>query len=177
MRDIGTENQRMEVEISSLKLKIEDLNEAVRQGNMKQDTSSIALNCNLQVLLAENQKLVHDFKGKRFTDRRALEIWNYFINISLNKQIISALIFSFEFAHSSRAYFTIFPTVIRTKISENICYCFTTQFQIAFQFNNFFYSTVDCKRLEEMEQDFKRVSVKYHLLLRQKEQLGQRLPG
>lgn len=74
MRDIGTENQRMEVEISSLKLKIKELNEASRQGNMKQDTSSIAMNCNLQVLLAENQKLVHDFKGKRFTDRRALEI-------------------------------------------------------------------------------------------------------
>lgn len=57
----------MESEIVSLKIKIDDLNEALQHSNNRQDvceTNSMVLNCNLQSLVTENQKLVHDFRGK-----------------------------------------------------------------------------------------------------------------
>lgn len=66
-RDVAKEKELMELECSSLKMKIDNLNGALQQANNRQDaceSNSMVLNCNLQALLTENQKLIYDFKGK-----------------------------------------------------------------------------------------------------------------
>lgn len=63
-RDLFTENERMEREISSLKLQIENLKKDLQQTEMDQDGKvNPAMKENLQSLLAENRRLVQDFKS------------------------------------------------------------------------------------------------------------------
>lgn len=65
-QNVAKEKERMELEVTSLKRKIDDLSGSLRQANNRQDaceSNSMVLNCNLQALLTENQKLIHDFKG------------------------------------------------------------------------------------------------------------------
>ncbi|XP_055308921.1 myosin heavy chain, clone 203-like [Sitodiplosis mosellana] len=95
MKDLVNEKERMDCEISSLKLKIEDLNAELRQIKMERDSVESE---QLKLLVAENKKLVHDFKD-------------------------------------------------------------------------------ECKRLEEKDQDFKCVSMKYDLLLKEKDRLVAKLNG
>lgn len=60
MRDLVNENERMSCEISRLKLKTDDLNAELYQMKMNRDLIESE---QLQLLMAENKKLVHDFKG------------------------------------------------------------------------------------------------------------------
>lgn len=59
-RDLEKKNERMEHEISAQQLKIEDLNNELRQIKLAHDMKESE---QLQMLMAENQRLVHDFKG------------------------------------------------------------------------------------------------------------------
>ena len=59
-RDLVSENERMSCEISRLKLKTDDLNAELCQVKMNRDLIESE---QLQLLMAENKKLVRDFKG------------------------------------------------------------------------------------------------------------------
>lgn len=59
-QDLVKKNERMNGEISSLKLKIDDLNTELRQTKMEHDIKESE---QLQTLMADNKRLVKDFKG------------------------------------------------------------------------------------------------------------------
>lgn len=59
-QDLVKKNEHMNCEISSLKLKIDELNTELRQTKMDHDIKESE---QLQMLMVDNKRLVKDFKG------------------------------------------------------------------------------------------------------------------